>query len=128
MNELIEEATQLEKLVADHSFRFSATQAYFKLTESRLDMLREKKIPTVRTLKQFHVRRFIPAFNTCMSLVKRKDNLSKRISRTSELLHLRLQLSLENQNQELLTSMDTCLLYTSPSPRDRSLSRMPSSA
>ena len=23
---------------------------------------------------------------------------------------------------------DTCLLYTSPSPRDRSLSRMPSSA
>ena len=106
MNELIEEATQLEKLVADHSFRFSATEAYFKLTESRLDMLREKKIPTVRTLKQFHVRRFIPAFNTCMSLVKRKDNLSKRISRTSELLHLRLQLSLENQNQELLTSMD----------------------
>ena len=61
MNELIEEATQLEKLVADHSFRFSATEAYFKLTESRLDMLREKKIPTVRTLKQFHVRRFIPA-------------------------------------------------------------------
>ena len=106
MNELIEEATQLEKLVADHSFRFSATEAYFKLTESRLDMLREKKIPTVRTLKQFHVRRFIPAFNTCMSLVKRKDDLSKRISRTSELLHLRLQLSLENQNQELLISMD----------------------
>ena len=29
MNELIEEATQLEKLVADHSFRFSATEAYF---------------------------------------------------------------------------------------------------
>ena len=41
-----------------------------------------------------------------MSVVKRKENLSKRISRTSELLHLRLQLSLETQNQELLTSMD----------------------
>ena len=26
------------------------------------------------------------------------------------------------------TGIDTCLLYTSPSPRDRSLSRMPSSA
>ena len=106
MNELIDEATQLEKLVADHSFRFSATEAYFKLTESRLEMLREQKIPAIRTLKQFHARRFIPAFNTCMSLVKRKDNLSKRISRTSELLHLRLQLSLETQNQQLLTSMD----------------------
>ena len=29
---------------------------------------------------------------------------------------------------ELLASDDGCLLYTSPSPRDRSLSRMPSSA
>jgi len=106
MNELIAEATQLEKIVADHNFRFSATEAYYKLTESRLDMLREQKMPAIRTLKQFHVRRFIPAFNTCMSVVKRKENLSKRISRTSELLHLRLQLSLETQNQELLTSMD----------------------
>ncbi|MDG2500804.1 MAG: DUF3422 domain-containing protein [Porticoccaceae bacterium] len=106
MNELIAEATQLEKLVADHNFRFSATEAYFNLTESRLDMLREQKIPAIRTLKQFHARRFIPAFNTCMSVVKRKENLSKRISRTSELLHLRLQLSLETQNQELLASMD----------------------
>lgn len=106
MTELIEEATQLEKLVADHNFRFSATEAYFNLTESRLDMLREQKMPAIRTLKQFHVRRFIPAFNTCMSVVRRKENLSKRISRTSELLHLRLQLSLETQNQQLLVSMD----------------------
>ena len=32
--------------------------------------------------------------------------------------------------QEIITdpSYDGCLLYTSPSPRDRSLSRMPSSA
>ena len=106
MTELITQATQLEKLVADHNFRFSATEAYFNLTESRLDMLREQKIPAIRTLKQFHARRFIPAFNTCMSVVKRKENLSKRISRTSELLHLRLQLSLETQNQQLLASMD----------------------
>ena len=38
---------------------------------------------------------------------------------------------LDNQMQ-LLTAMDdfeyTCLLYTSPSPRDATLSRMPSSA
>ena len=106
MTELIEEATQLEKLVADHNFRFSATQAYFSLTESRLDMLREQRLPTFRTLKQFHVRRFIPAFHTCMSVVKRKEDLSKRISRTTELLNSRLQLSLELQNQRLLASMD----------------------
>ena len=28
----------------------------------------------------------------------------------------------------ILENVDNCLLYTSPSPRDRSLSRMPSSA
>ena len=28
----------------------------------------------------------------------------------------------------VLSSIDTCLLYTSPSPRDRTRSRMPSSA
>jgi uncharacterized membrane-anchored protein len=106
MAELIAEATQVEKLIADHSFRFSATEAYFNLTETRLDMLREEKIPSIRTLKQFHVRRFIPAYNTCVSVVKRKQNLSQRIGRTSELLHSRLQLSLEDQNQRLLASMD----------------------
>ena len=42
-----------------------------------------------------------------MSVVKRKSNLSDRVSRTSELLHSRLQISLEAQNQKLLASMDT---------------------
>ena len=36
----------------------------------------------------------------------------------------------ENQHAEIYTneSSDSCLLYTSPSPRDATLSRMPSSA
>ena len=33
-----------------------------------------------------------------------------------------------NEKKYLVTTADTCLLYTSPSPRDRSSSRMPSSA
>lgn len=107
MAELISEASKVEKLISDNSFRFSAMQAYFKITESRLDMLREQKIPTIRTLKEFHDRRFIPAYDTCMSVVKRKENLSNRVSRTSELLHSRLQISLEAQNQKLLASMDS---------------------
>ena len=34
----------------------------------------------------------------------------------------------ENPDVVLLAHLDTCLLYTSPSPRDGLLSRMPSSA
>ena len=37
-----------------------------------------------------------------------------------------VEIALENANN--IKILDTCLLYTSPSPRDRSLSRMPSSA
>ena len=32
------------------------------------------------------------------------------------------------ENEELINKNKTCLLYTSPSPRDRTRSRMPSSA
>ena len=35
---------------------------------------------------------------------------------------------IEPSAMSLATSDDTCLLYTSPSPRDRTRSRMPSSA
>ena len=35
---------------------------------------------------------------------------------------------LDGAPRELLLRADTCLLYTSPSPRDRTRSRMPSSA
>ena len=34
----------------------------------------------------------------------------------------------EEDKSELLQSCNSCLLYTSPSPRDATLSRMPSSA
>ena len=50
-------------------------------------------------------------------------------------LHLAKLLSFESQDitlidsvNEDLTYAETCLLYTSPSPRDKSSSRMPSSA
>ena len=35
---------------------------------------------------------------------------------------------LHGSMQELMDKVDGCLLYTSPSPRDRTRSRMPSSA
>ena len=34
----------------------------------------------------------------------------------------------ENDNEEMRRDLEGCLLYTSPSPRDGLLSRMPSSA
>ena len=41
---------------------------------------------------------------------------------------MRLALELASQNKGLTGLNQSCLLYTSPSPRDRTRSRMPSSA
>ena len=50
--------------------------------------------------------------------IKEVDNLNASISDNLE----------DPKNAEIIQKTDTCLLYTSPSPRDRTRSRMPSSA
>jgi len=47
------------------------------------------------------------------------------------MLQMRVKKGLANKEKNIeraLTMIDGCLLYTSPSPRDATLSRMPSSA
>ena len=48
------------------------------------------------------------------------------VSRSVDDLNVLFDFAKEGEATE--EEVDTCLLYTSPSPRDRSLSRMPSSA
>ena len=43
-------------------------------------------------------------------------------------VRIRVDVVGERGRVAILDELDTCLLYTSPSPRDRSVSRMPSSA
>ena len=55
--------------------------------------------------------------------------LKERLNIPFSLLHKELRKkSIEVNNKKKLGSYRVCLLYTSPSPRDRSVSRMPSSA
>ena len=53
----------------------------------------------------------------------RTDALEKRMAAVTNVLQ-----QLINENDRLSTMVSGCLLYTSPSPRDRQKSRMPSSA
>ena len=67
------------------------------------------------------------------SIKKLKDDLAKQLSET-ELFKKQLEKSqkdnsdLREECQKRLEHISLCLLYTSPSPRDRTRSRMPSSA
>ena len=68
-----------------------------------------------------------------MKVIKAKNITKKNFSKFGQLIDTTKKnpISINDgyaQRFDDLINIDTCLLYTSPSPRDRTRSRMPSSA
>ena len=84
--------------ILQNRFDFKGTGAEFSLTDNQI---------TLSAVEEFQIHQMLPILNE--SLAKRSVDLK----------------SLKPGEVELATG---CLLYTSPSPRDRTRSRMPSSA
>ncbi len=106
LNEITTMAAQTEHLIADTSSRLQATAAYYQLTLDRIKSLNETPIDGLLSLQDFTERRLTPAFRTSESVVFRQNALSSRLGRSTELLRTRISLKLEQQNQQLLASMD----------------------
>ncbi|MDQ7089508.1 MAG: DUF3422 domain-containing protein [Methylococcales bacterium] len=106
LDELTTLAAEIEHHISNNHFRFGAANAYYKLVRQRIADLRENRIQGIQTIGEFMKRRLEPAINTCQMTDKRFLRLSKRISNTSQLLRTRVDMSIERQNQALLTSMD----------------------
>ncbi len=106
LDDLITLAAEIEHSQSSTQFRLSASQAYFRLVGLRINELREKRIQGLQTFAEFMDRRLEPAMNTCASVERRQTMLSKRITRASQLLRTRVEITLERQNQSLLESMD----------------------
>ena len=106
LGELTGLSASIEQLISDTNYRFSATEAYYRLAMSRLKELREQEVCGLQTLSEFLGRRLTPAYRTCETVREDLDDLSNRIDRASELLRTRVNLTLEAQNQDLLQSMD----------------------
>ncbi len=106
LDELTNLAAEVENNISTHHYRFSAASAYYKLVDQRIDDLREVRIQGLQTIGEFMKRRLEPAINTCTSTANRFSLLSKRINNASQLLRTRVDISIERQNQNLLTSMD----------------------
>ena len=106
LNEITTMAAQTEHLIADTSSRLQATAAYYQLTLDRIRSLNETPIEGLLSLQDFTERRLTPAFRTSESVVFRQNALSGRLGRSTELLRTRINLKLEQQNQQLLASMD----------------------
>jgi uncharacterized membrane-anchored protein len=99
-------AARLEQLAVDNSYRFSASNAYFKLVHSRIEELRERRIEGVPTISEFMQRRLTPAMNTCLSTDRRQKTLAERIANTNSLLRTRVGIRQEQQNNQILQSMN----------------------
>lgn len=98
-------ASTVERLTAEHAFRFSATAAYDKLVHERITELRESAIPGTQTIGEFMKRRLSPAMATVASTSQRLASLSVRISRASALLRTRVDIATEEQNRLLLEKL-----------------------
>lgn len=106
LNDLSVLSANLENLIADNQFRFDASDAYFDLVSNRLDELNEHKISGATTLSDFLKRRLNPAVRTGSSVKKRMLNMSNRIEKASDLLRTKINLGLEEQNQNLLRALN----------------------
>jgi len=99
-------AARMEKLSLDNSYRFSASQAYFRLVNARIEELREIRIEGFPTVDEFMDRRLTPAMNTCEAIARRQEALAGRIAHTNDLLRTRVGIVQERQNRQILQSMN----------------------
>jgi uncharacterized membrane-anchored protein len=107
---LLERLTRLEAEIenreAENHYRFNAAAAYYDLVQTRITELRETRIEGLQTFREFTERRLAPAMNTCRAVAARQESLSQRVSRATQLLSTRVDLTRERQNQAVLASLD----------------------
>lgn len=106
LSALLEVSADLEKIVAETSFRFGATGAYEALVNQRIEVMREERFDGRQTFGEFMMRRFDPAMRTVKATERRMRLMAERATRAAELLRTRVDVERQTQNQKLLESMD----------------------
>ncbi|GLH76789.1 membrane protein [Bradyrhizobium sp. SSBR45G] len=109
-NHLLRELTELEALLERGAigslFRFGASRAYYDLVQSRLAVIEGEPIAPYSSWSSFLARRTAPAMRTCNAVEGRQSNLSRKLARAADLLRTRVNVELEQQNRDLLRSMN----------------------
>ncbi|MDX1786262.1 MAG: DUF3422 domain-containing protein [Roseovarius sp.] len=99
-------SAELEAMVAESSFRFSATAAYQRIVHQRIEVLREERFEGRQTFAEFMMRRYAPAMRTIEATEQRLGAMADRAMRAGDLLRTRVDVERSAQNQALLESMD----------------------
>jgi uncharacterized membrane-anchored protein len=106
LHELSGLSAELAALIAATRYRMSASAAYGRLVQDRLQSLKVRPVRGYPTLEDFTDRRLAPALRTCASFQERLDDLAGRAEWSSALLRTRIETALSAQNRDLLASMD----------------------
>lgn len=106
LDELTALAAELEAGAAASLFRFGASRAYNEIVQLRLQTIGDRKVENLPTWSSFLTRRMQPAMRTCASTEERQTDLSEKLARAANLLRTRVDVELEQQNRDLLKSMN----------------------
>ena len=106
LDQLTRLAAQVESQYAGNYSRFSASAAYFALVQQRVADIQETRLGGYQTVRDFMDRRLTPARNTCVSAHHRLEALSQRVSRISNLLQTRVDISQKQGRQAMLKAMN----------------------
>jgi uncharacterized membrane-anchored protein len=106
LDELTALAAELEAGAAASQFRFGASRAYDQILYLRLQTIGERKSGGLPTWTSFLARRMAPAMRTCATLEERQASLAEKLARAANLLRTRVDVELEQQNRDVLRSMN----------------------
>ena len=106
LDRITEMSAQIEQITAANAFRLDAARAYAAIVWRRIEVLSAQPIAGLIDLKAFMMRRYDPAMNSCEATRARLATLSERATRAATLLRTRIDVALEEQNRELLASMN----------------------
>ncbi|QTF92229.1 DUF3422 domain-containing protein [Halomonas sp. BM-2019] len=99
-------SARLERSGARSRQRFSATEAYARIVYARIEELRESRVGDSPHLGTFILRRFRPTVHFCAAINERQQGLAKSVARLNDLLRTRAQVEIEEQNAEMLRSLN----------------------
>ena len=103
---LSELSAKLEETFAQTGFRMAASKAYSEVFLSRLDALRPTYLNGFQGIRGFIDRRMLPALQTCTAFSGRIERLATRVDRSAQLLRTQTEMTIQQQNRDLLVSMD----------------------
>jgi len=106
LDRITELSARIETITAENAYRLDASRAYAAIVWRRIKVLSATPLKGQMNLESFMMRRYDPAMRSCEATRGRLATLSERATRAATLLRTRIDVALEEQNREVLASMN----------------------